>query len=545
MTRNKLLKAFKKIHKWPAIIIAFIAVLFAVSGIVMNHRQLFSGIDVSRKLLPKNYQYKNWNLAAVRGSIQLEDALLMYGNIGVWKSEDDLKTFEDFNRGFPKGIDNRKIYSIVQFNDVLFAGTQMGLYKRDTTENSWQKLEIPVEKERIADLEIKDNKLLVLTRHYLLESTNGQDFKKIQLPEPVNYQRKTGLFNTFWELHSGELFGLAGKLFVDLLGLVTILLSLTGLLHFFFPKWIKRRKKKVKARTAERDHPLPPRGGNRNLKVAGKEAASIDKLVSTKKKNLNWHNVVGYVFAVFLLINTFSGIHLRPPLLIAIANKQVGIIPGTHLDSPNPWFDKLRRIHWDTANRRYIFSTSDGFYFADETLSKKLIPAPLQPPVSVMGCNVLEPIGENYLMVGSFSGMFVWNPQTGRIADFFTGQPYQTPRGMARPFGANTVAGFVQSGDKSWWFDYSAGAIQLNAQNEKSAFAALPEEIRKASPMSLWNAALEVHTGRIFEHLVGSFYILFVPLAGICFMLVIISGVLLWWMAHRKSRKREAGSIKK
>ena len=176
-----------------------------------------------------------------------------------------------------------------------------------------------MEKERIADLEIKDDKLLVLTRHYLLESINGQNFRKIQLPEPANYQRKTGLFNTFWELHSGELFGLAGKLFVDLLGLVTILLSVTGLLHFFFPKWIKRRKRKAKSTTS---------------------------LVNSKKKNLHWHNVVGYVFAAFLLINTFSGMHLRPPLLIAIANKQVGIIPGTHLDSPNPWFDKLRRIHW-------------------------------------------------------------------------------------------------------------------------------------------------------------------------------------------------------
>ena len=231
--------------------------------------------------------------------------------------------------------------------------------------------------------------------------------------------------------------------------------------------------------------------------------------------------------------------HLRPPLLIPIANKQVGIIPGTHLDSPNPWFDKLRRIHWDAANRRYIFSTVDGFFFADENLSDKLIPAPVQPLVSVMGCNVLESIGDNYLMVGSFSGMFVWNTQNGMIADLFTGKPYQTPQGMVRPIGANTVAGFVQSGNKSWWFDYSRGAIALNAQNEPETFAAMPDEVRKASSMSLWNLALEIHTGRIFEHLVGSFYILFVPLAGICLMLVIISGFFLWWMVFRKKKMKQ------
>ena len=270
MARKNWIKTFKKLHKWPAIIIAFIAILFATSGIVMNHRQLFSGFDVSRNLLPQNYKYKNWNLAAVRGSVQLEKTHLIYGNIGVWKTDDDLQKLEDFNQGFPKGIDNRKIYSIIQFKDKLFAGTHMGLYKRSKTDGFWEKLKIPADKERIADLEIKDDKLLVLTRHYLLESTDGQNFSKIQLPEPLNYQRKTGLFNTFWELHSGELFGLAGKLFVDLLGLVTILLSVTGLLHFIFPKWIKRRKKKVRTKGSVEDasHPLPPRGGNRNLKVA-------------------------------------------------------------------------------------------------------------------------------------------------------------------------------------------------------------------------------------------------------------------------------------
>ena len=48
MSKNRLLKLSKTLHKWPAIIIAFIAILFAFSGIVMNHRGIFSGVDVSR-----------------------------------------------------------------------------------------------------------------------------------------------------------------------------------------------------------------------------------------------------------------------------------------------------------------------------------------------------------------------------------------------------------------------------------------------------------------------------------------------------------------
>jgi uncharacterized iron-regulated membrane protein len=54
--------------------------------------------------------------------------------------------------------------------------------------------------------------------------------------------------------------------------------------------------------------------------------------------------------------------------------------------------------------------------------------------------------------------------------------------------------------------------------------------------MSLWNVALELHTGRVFEHLIGPFYILIVPLAGICILLVLISGFLLWWKVYRKKK---------
>ena len=507
MKKNRLIKFFKKLHKWPAIIIAFFAILFATSGIVMNHRQIFSSVDVPRNILPSNYTYKNWNLAAVRGSVEMDSlSYLMYGNVGVWKTNDNFKTFEDFNQGFPKGIDNRKIYSVVRFKNEIFAGTQLGLYKRNVNGQVWQKLNLPVKKDRIADLGLKNDTLLILTRHYLLTSTNGIDFNQIQLPEPVGYQRETGLFNTFWELHSGELFGLPGQLAVDLFGLVTIFLAVTGLLHFFFPKIIRRRKKREK---------------------------KVTSLVGSKKKNLRWHNVVGYVFVLFLIINTISGMHLRPPLLIPIANTKVGIIPYTHMDSPNPWFDKLRRVHWDDKNKRYIFSTSKGFYFADENFTHQLQPAFSQPPVSIMGCNVFKPLGEQNYLVGSFSGMFLWNTETGAVHDFFTRQPYVAPERMAGPIAANTVTGLIEGKESVFWFDFNMGATGLNGQE----FPEMSKEIIKKSPMSLWNVALEMHTGRIFEHLVGPLYILYVPLAGICILLVLVSGFFVWWIVFRKQRK--------
>lgn len=505
MKKYKIIKTLKKLHKWPGLIIGFIAILFATSGIVMNHRSFFSGVDISRNLLPRNYSWENWNMAAIRGSIPLGDNNLIFGNIGIWKCDSDFQQFSDFNHGFPAGIDHRKIYAVQKLNDNLFAGTHLGLYERNLPEGTWEKIDLQLKNERIADLSLKNDTLLVLTRDYLLKSADGNSFNIVQLPEPLEYERRTGLFDTFWQLHSGELFGLAGKLLVDLLGVITIVLSLTGILHFFFPKIIRKRKSKEK---------------------------QTQSIVSIKKQNLHWHNVLGYIFALFLIINTFAGIHLRPPLLIAIANKQVGIIPGTNLDQENPWFDKLRRVMWDEGSQRYLFSTSEGFYYANENLDKKLVPAQSQAPVSIMGCNVLEKIDDQHLLVGSFSGMFVWNQQNGMVSDFFSRQVYHAPSGMARPIAANMAAGMVKGKHTAYWFDYNRGAIPLYGQ----AFPEMPDEIRKASPMSLWNVSQEIHTGRIFENILGPFYILIVPLSGICLLIVLISGFFIWWMAFREKK---------
>jgi hypothetical protein len=178
----------------------------------------------------------------------------------------------------------------------------------------------------------------------------------------------------------------------------------------------------------------------------------------------------------------------------------------------------------------YIFSTSDGFYSAEESLTKKLQPFRYQPPVSVMGLNVFKPLDEMKYLTGSFNGMFLWDVKTGGVYDFFTGKPYVTPEGMQNPIGANMAAGLVEAGKNAWWFDYNVGALPLSDK----PFPEMPEEILKASPMSLWNVSLEIHTGRIFEHLLGPFYILYVPLAGICLMIVLISGVVVWWKVYRK-----------
>ncbi len=462
--------------------------------------------------MPPGYQYKNWNLAAVRGSLDIgKDSILIYGNIGVWLTNYQFDQFKDFNYGFPKGIDKRKIYALETLGSKVIAATHFGLYFTEIKDLRWQKIILPLKEERIADLTIKGDTLVILSRSHLVKTRDLQNFYPIKLPDPLGHEGKIGLFNTLWELHSGELFGLAGKLFVDLLGIVIIWLSISGLLHFFYPKWIKRKKEK-------------------NI--------SVNRMISAKKWNLHWHNVIGYLAILFLIINTIAGMFLRPPLLIPIANKQVGIIPHTHLDNKNAWHDKLRQVHWNDSLDMFLLSTSEGFYLLDEGINLPPAPTKNQPPVSVMGLNVLETIAPDTYLLGSFTGMYVWNLRSGALMDFFTGQPAAMSLPAGRPIGTHMVAGWVSSPKKgAVWFDYNHGAKTLNIQ---TTFPEMTLEMIRKTPTSWWNAALEIHTGRIFEHLIGPLYILIVPLAGLCLITVLLSGFFIWWMVYRKNSPKNS-----
>lgn len=503
MDRKKIIKTFRKLHKWPGVIITIFAIHFAISGIIMNHRTLFSGVELSRKWLPRSYEYKNWNQAAVRGGFNLnKDSLLFFGNIGAW-----IKTpggYFEYNQGFPKGIDNRKINQVIRYREQLIAATQFGLFKRRPESGSWETVPMALPEQRLVDLFIKQDTLLILSRDYLIKTTDLKHFETTTLPPPEGYTKSAGMFNTLWELHSGELFGTIGKLLVDVLGFVTITLSVTGLIHFFLPNLIRRRKR--------------VRGSSGNLPA-------------TFRLNLKWHNMVGYIFAVFLIINTTAGMFLRPPLLIPIINKKVGIIPGSHLDTDNPWHDKLRRGAWNQQAGIYIFSTADGFYVANEKLNTALIRSYSQPPVSLMGCNVLQQVDATKYLVGSFSGLFLWDSATGESSDFYTGRGYEAPVGMSRPVSDHMVAGYIKDiQNREWIFDYNHGI----SEKQSEEIWEMPQMVRSKSPISLWNFALEIHTGRVLEPFLGMLYLLYIPFAGLCVLMVLISGFVVWLLPKRK-----------
>jgi len=507
---TKTFKFFKKYHKWLSIVLGLFIVLFSLSGIVLNHRGLFSSVDINRSYLPEVYRYNNWNLAAVKGAIDLPgDSSLIYGNIGIWLTKDSFKTFTDFNAGFPNGIDNRKVSSVLQTREgQLYSGTYFGLFRYDFYSSKWENIPLPVHNQRVVDMIESEGNLYVMTRSILLKKLLAgpdRDFEKIVLPPPENYNNKVGLFKTLWVIHSGEILGVTGKLFVDLVGLLFIFLTITGLIYFLFPNWIKKRKRKTRA---------------------------VKKMLWLNRFSLRWHNKIGWWLGLFLIVTTLTGMFLRPPLLIPIAYVQVPKIPWSILDDDNAWYDQFRAIVYDQEKDAFIIGTTNGFYFADTKFKNELKPVDHHPPVSVMGINVFQSTGKESYLVGSFSGFFHWSAKTGYVEDILNQKTYEASPHGGSPFGTHTIAGFMYDCDKlPYYFDYAHGAQPVL---HNLPFTKMPKNIIDASPMSLWNLALEIHTARIYGVLIGDFYILLIPLFGLIVLFIFISGFYMYLKVYRK-----------
>jgi hypothetical protein len=492
----------KKLHKWPGLVIAFILIYYGITGIILNHRKFFSEMSISRNLLPENYEYTNWNNAALKGNLIINaDSILVYGNIGIWLTDSTFTNYKSFNHGLPKGIDNRKTFDLIRAgNNELFAATFSGAYAYDRIDSLWKRFDLPGKDQRFTGIECIGDTLYLINRSFLFKGKAAgvqTSFRRFELPAPEGYSGKVTLFSVIWQIHSGEILGLPGKLFIDLMGIITIFLSATGIIYFFFPGWIKRGKTRNK---------------------------TIEKIAGINRWSLRWHNKTGAWTIVFLTVLFFTGIFLRPPFLIAIANSKIKPPKFTHTDKPNPWNDKLRDILYDTERKVLLLSTSEGMYHTGLNTLKP-VRFNNQPPVSIMGINSFQSHKNGAFMIGSFSGLFLWHPDLPGVLNYMTGDIYREPA-SGRPVGDYKITGTISTSNGGIFvIDYDKGIIPGAKQK---VFPVMPPQITKESGMSLWNLCLEIHTGRFFQNLLGPFYILIVPLGGLTAIMVVLSGYFYW-----------------
>lgn len=553
MARLKYNFTWKKYHRWLGLVLSVFMLVFCVSGIILNHREAFSGCEVSRKWLPASYHIKNFNNGVVKGTVVKKsaahslssencDSVLAYGCAGVFLTDSRLSTWQDFNAGLPESIDERNVRHVVKAKDgSLWCAALRDVYRYDENSHRWKKVELPGNEKRIIDVALaKDSMTVVaLTRSRLFTIVPFVQYGEIVkigksssetyrveskiIPAPKKYEPKTTLFKLVWHLHSGEFFGLPGKLVVDAIALVLIVLSITGILLFILPYGIRRAKKlAAKAR----------------MKRLGKQFAW----------NMKWHNKIGYVTIVLTLWIAITGMCLRPPLMVPLVLSK---LPQAVGEDGNVWQDKLRAIRWDAVQGDWLVSTSEGFLRVDEDFSQapKMLPDDECPKLSPMGVTVWESDGKGGWIVGSFRGIYRWNPvnhSLNQILDYFTGKPSEETSMI--PISDNLVCGYSEDflGGKPLVFDFAKGVEDAKGQavalcndepktsrNEES----MSDLICETAPMSLWNVALELHVGRCYSPFLGPLSDLFVFLSGLLITLVLLSGYII---SHRRRKKAQA-----
>lgn len=545
MARLKYNFTWKKYHRWLGLVLSVFMLVFCVSGIILNHREVFSGCEVSRKWLPASYHIKNFNNGVVKGTVVKKsaahslssencDSVLAYGCAGVFLTDSRLSTWQDFNAGLPESIDERNVRHVVKAKDgSLWCAALRDVYRYDENSHRWKKVELPGNEERIMDVALaKDSMTVVaLTRSRVFTIVPFVQYGEIVkigksssetyrveskiIPAPKKYEPKTTLFKLVWHLHSGEFFGLPGKLVVDAIALVLIVLSITGILLFILPYGIRRAKKlAAKAR----------------MKRLGKQFAW----------NMKWHNKIGYVTIVLTLWIAITGMCLRPPLMVPLVLSK---LPQAMGEDGNVWQDKLRAIRLDAVQGDWLVSTSEGFLRVDEDFSQapKMLPDDECPKLSPMGVTVWESDGKGGWIVGSFRGIYRWNPvnHKSQILDYFTNEPCVETSMI--PISDNLICGYSEDlfDREPMFFDFAKGVEDakgqvINILDEKDAMSDL---ICETAPMSLWNVALELHVGRCYSPFLGPLSDLFVFLSGLLITLVLLSGYII---SHRRRKKAQA-----
>lgn len=471
----------------------------SVSGIILNHKEAFDTIPVSRRLLPAQYQFSNWNNQLVAGSVTISaDSILLFSKNGALLSDSTAQRISRFERGLPHRL-NRINDAIKLPTGRIVAALPDGVF---TLRNgAWAPFCRTAEP--LISLTLRGDTLFAISRSSLFIAPPPYNHpQRVQLQPSPQHDRRIPLLRIIWDLHSGALFGMIGRLFVDFLGLVLLAIAITGLAYTF-------SRKRAKGCASQKEN--------------------ADRWRARIRSSLKQHRRLGRLVP-FLLLLVISGTFLRPPLLIAIAYAKVPAPFGTTFSSSNPWHNRLRKIAYSPEDDTFLLSTTEGFYHFHYTCNptpQKETPA---PPVSVMGCNVLRRIKTGWL-VGSFSGLYRWQRDSGIIEDAISGEPYIEKGGMP-VFGGFAAAGYAESfpGGPTV-FDYSKGAYALTPN---SITPPMPNWLQHG-PISLWNIALELHTGRFFSALLDPITPLFIFVTGTLTTALLITG----WKRARRPKKRQ------
>ena len=399
---------------------------------------------------------------------------------------------------------------------LLLAATRDGLYGCEPRTGSWRRIRLGEGVEDVRRILQIGRRLVVFTDSHAYESLLHGDvgqlaFRLVRLTRegPAD---DVSLLRFFFELHSGAVWGLPGRLVFDLAAVALIFLSISACYLWFWPrsrKW--RRRPKIERRS----------------KRLG-------------KRWFTWlyanHLRVGVWATLILLVMGGTGMFLRPPLLVLLVPFS---IPASSYPAPapeNPWHHGIHNCVYDSARDEILIETTGGFWSGPADFSEPFKPDRFRPPIFAMGTTVLEATEDGRFIVGSFGGLYLAGRYGGPTIDLRTGEP-MTRRRPQRP-GVWMVGGYFKTpGGDAFMVDFREGLQPVGDARRDGRFP-MPAETARDYRMPMWSFLFELHNARLFRDWLGAFYIFVPTLGGLGLVLITLTGLLDWAFRSRKVRRR-------
>lgn len=474
-----------KLHKILGLVLIPLLLLFAISGIGLNHPSLIESIAVPVKSLPHNYHFKNWNRGAIQTSAQASsDDVFVAGKNGLGKLTNN--HYQQIDNPLASRPWHNFIYSLHldKATEQLFVGSRDGLFRYNIANSAWHYYPA-TQGQRIVSigLDTSNQHIVAIANHQIFQLSHGNQNNVSRLNiKLAESQQDVPLFRFIFALHSGEIWGLFGILLMDLVALAVIYFSLSGLYYWLFPKLVRRkllsRKNKIK--------------GGRIFRWLAKN-----------------HNSWGLALMPLLLVSAATAMVMRPPGLILIASSAspVAVYPS-HGNDSIPY--KITKAAF--VNGQLVLLTDDGVFAGKAKSGQTFNPIEFSAPIHGMGATLFQAQNNGNLLIGSFSGLFSWQASDNSYHEVTLAEETNGLMPMA----------VHQNGDDVIVFDYFRG--KLFDQNQQ--FAPMPDSVNNSAKMALWNFFFELHNLRIFQYYIGNFYLLVLLLASLAFVIVTVTGTI-------------------
>ncbi|HID22760.1 MAG TPA: PepSY domain-containing protein [Planctomycetaceae bacterium] len=530
---RRVFAASRWVHRYLGLLLFLYLAMQGVTGVLLNHPMLISGFSVPRWMVPSSYRIANWNRGSLRTVVFSEhDPSLGFlaGTEGVWKTTDGGVTFQSMASGYPRSRAERRTNHILLLEDVaparLLAATRNGLYACSLEDEAWQRVPLGEGVENVRKILRIEDRVVVFTDSHAYESTPVTGAGSLSF-RPVHLARKRSgqeegirLVKLMFGLHSGEIWGLPGRLLIDVVGVGLVFLSVSGIYMWYFP-WARRRSSRGPGQKRQEGVTIRPR--------------------------LYWwlykyHLYVGVWTMIFLVVIAGTALFMPPSPLVSLVLRTK--IPRQYWPGPlpsDPWHENIGNAAYDPARKEILIEVRGALWRGPADFSGPFAKDESRLPVGAMGTNVMEVGNDGGLLIGSFSGLYECRPDGGPPIDLSTGKP-RDPGESRGPFGRWRVAGYFETpAGERFVATHNEGLVAIGDAQPGERFQ-MPDEMVEGYRMPLWNFLFEVHNGRIVRDWIGSSYFLISVLGALSLLAISFTGLYDW--AHRKlaARGRKAGS---